>query len=71
MCVFLIVLPIVDDPMLVGVAMGILVAGIPVYLVFIYWTSKPKWLKNWIYSWDIAVQKLFLAVPTDNTSDDD
>ena len=70
-CVFLIVLPIVDDPMLVGVAMGILVAGIPVYLVFIYWTSKPKWLKNWIYSWDIAVQKLFLAVPTDNTSDDD
>jgi len=70
-CVFLIVLPIVDDPMLVGVAIGILVSGIPVYLVFIYWTSKPKWLKKWIYSWDIAVQKLFLAVPTDNTSDDD
>ena len=64
-------LPIIDDPMLVGVAIGILVSGIPVYLVFIHWTSKPKWLKNWIYSWDIAVQKLFLAVPPDEEGDQD
>jgi L-type amino acid transporter 8 len=62
--VFLVVLPIIEDPKLVGVDLAIIVAGIPVYLFFIKWKSKPLWLHKIIHSWDLAVQKLFLAMPS-------
>jgi len=67
-CIFLVVLPIIDDPKLVGVDMAIIAAGVPVYFFFIYWKSKPLWLKKIIHSWDVAVQKMFVAMPT--TMDD-
>ena len=62
-CLFLIVLPIIDDPALVGGALGIMAAGIPIYLFFIHWKNKPIWLNNMVYTWDIAIQKVFLAMP--------
>ena len=63
-CLFLVVLPIIDDPQLVGVALAIILGGIPVYFIFIYWKSKPEWLQNIIQSFDIVVQKTFLAMPS-------
>ena len=45
-CLFLVVLPIFETPQLVGVDVALLVAGIPVYLFFIKWKSKPRWLKK-------------------------
>ena len=63
-CLFLVVLPIIDDPKLVGVAMAIMLSGVPVYLFFIHWKNKPIWLKKIVHSWDVSVQKLFLVIPT-------
>lgn len=60
-CIFLVVLPIIDDPQLVGVALGIVAGGIPLYYLFIYWKSKPIWMQKLIHSSDLAVQKLFIA----------
>ena len=60
-CIFLVVLPIIDDPQLVGVALGIVAGGIPLYYLFIYWKSKPIWMQKIIHSSDLAVQKLFIA----------
>ena len=60
-CIFLVVLPIIDDPQLVGVALGIVAGGIPLYYLFIYWKSKPVWMQKLIHSSDLAVQKLFIA----------
>ena len=54
-------LPIIDDPQLVGVALGIVAGGIPLYYLFIYWKSKPIWMRKLIHSSDIAIQKLFDA----------
>ena len=65
-CIFLVVLPLLDDPWLVIVDLIIIVAGIPVYFFFIYWKKKPVWVRTFLGSWDIAVQKLFLAMPTDD-----
>ena len=64
-CIFLVVLPIIDDPKLVGVAIAIMASGVPVYMFFIYWKNKPTWLNNLVYTWDIAIQKVFLAIPTE------
>ena len=64
-CIFLVVLPIIDDPQLVGVALGIMASGVPIYIFFIHWKNKPAWLKNIVHTWDVAVQKVFLAIPTE------
>ena len=64
-CIFLVVLPIIDDPQLVGVALGIMASGVPIYIFFIHWKNKPVWLKHVVHTWDVAVQKVFLAIPTE------
>lgn len=43
-CTFLVTLPIYVSPVEVGVGVAIILAGIPVYYVFIYWKNKPEWL---------------------------
>lgn len=45
-CGFLVVLPILDTPELVVIDFAILAVGVLFYLVFIYWKSKPTWLKR-------------------------
>jgi len=50
-CVFLIAVPIVDNIVNnkiseTGVALIIVLSGIPVFLIFIYWENKPAWLKK-------------------------
>lgn len=64
-CLFLIVLPVLVTPKLVGVDLALLVSGIPVYLFFIRWRTKPAWLNKIIHSMDSAVQKLFFCIPTE------
>lgn len=63
LCGFLVIFPLWSDPALVGAAFLIILSGIPVYFVFIYWTSKPVWLKKCFHHMDIAIQKTFLAIP--------
>lgn len=43
-CVFLAVLPIYVSPVEVGVGVAIVLTGIPVYFLFVYWQNKPLWL---------------------------
>ncbi len=47
-CGFLVILPVYVTPMLVAVDVGILVAGVAVYLVFIYWQKKPPIIKRFL-----------------------
>ncbi len=45
-CGFLVIFPIYTSPELVGVDLVILAIGVVVYLVFIRWTSKPKFIRQ-------------------------
>lgn len=65
-CGFLVLLPLYVSPKLVGVDMAIIAAGVPVYFFFIRWKKKPMWLQKLIHSWDVAVQKMFLAMPSED-----
>jgi L-type amino acid transporter 5 len=41
---FLVLLPFYVDPVVIGMALLITAAGIPVYLVGVVWKNKPNWL---------------------------
>jgi len=45
-CAFLVTFPCYVSPWEVGVGIIIILFGIPVYWIFIYWQSKPAWLVN-------------------------
>lgn len=42
-CLFLVVLPIIQRPIELGVAIGVIIIGIPIYYFAIYREDKPKW----------------------------
>jgi len=65
-CGFLVIMPVFEEPHVVGVGLAIIASGIPVYVVFIGWTRKPAWLRKSIVTMDHTIQKLFYAVPEDS-----
>nr|CAD7588773.1 unnamed protein product [Timema genevievae] len=43
-CLFLVILPCYVSQLEVGVGLAFIISGIPLYLIFIYWKNKPRWL---------------------------
>jgi hypothetical protein len=69
-CVFLVILPILVTPKLVGVDLALLLAGVVVYFVFIKWKTKPVWLKRIFRELKTPVLSLLsksLIIPFPNT----
>lgn len=60
---FIIIVPMYSDPK--GTIMGcvIILTGVPVYYLFIGWTTKPKWLNDYVLKSTIALQKVMVVVP--------
>lgn len=47
-CIFLLVLPMVDSPLIVLGGLVITLSGIPVYFFGVYWQKKPKTFLNFM-----------------------
>ncbi|XP_011314128.1 large neutral amino acids transporter small subunit 1 [Fopius arisanus] len=62
-CVFLVTFPIYITPWEVGIGIIIILSGIPVYLVFIWMPTKPKWLVNSSQKFNTTCAKLFMCIP--------
>ena len=62
-CGFLVVMPVFEEPQVVGVGLAIIASGAPVYLVFVSLRSRLGWLTNKISSFDVLMQKFFFALP--------
>lgn len=43
-CLFLVTLPFYVSPVEVSIGLALIISGIPVYIIFIYWKDKPVWL---------------------------
>lgn len=68
-CLFLVTLPIYVSPWEVGIGLVLIISGIPVYLIFIYWKDKPLWLIRISDSFNLACSKMFLCVLEDGKRD--
>ena len=62
-CGFLVIMPVFEEPQVVGVGLAIIASGAPVYLVFVSLRSRLGWLNNKIASFDLLMQKFFFALP--------
>ncbi|ETN85989.1 hypothetical protein NECAME_16550 [Necator americanus] len=61
-CVALVVIPIMAAPKDTAIGLMIMLSAVPVYLIFIAWKNKPKFVENISASFTVLVQKLFMVV---------
>ncbi|XP_033754317.1 Y+L amino acid transporter 2-like [Pecten maximus] len=58
------VLAIYQKPQKMGIGLGILFSGIPLYWFGVLWEPKPKCFRDFIGGWTIVAQKLFMIGKT-------
>ncbi|CAL8089234.1 unnamed protein product [Calicophoron daubneyi] len=51
-----------------AVSLGLMATGIPIYLIFVAWTRKPRTFRSAVYNMTIGIQKLFNVVPQETGS---
>ncbi|XP_033227368.1 large neutral amino acids transporter small subunit 2 [Belonocnema kinseyi] len=61
-CAFLVTFPCYVSPWEVGVGLIFIISGIPVYMTFIEWDKKPKWITNASHDFNMFCAKLFECV---------
>ncbi|XP_067662763.1 large neutral amino acids transporter small subunit 2-like isoform X1 [Haliotis asinina] len=64
--IYLVVLPLYASPVETGIGCAIIATGIPVYIIFVFWTNKPQIFDNFMESTTTMLQKLFIVVPEDS-----
>ncbi|UYV78093.1 SLC7A6 [Cordylochernes scorpioides] len=57
-CLFLVILPIYGKPYQTCVALGLLLLGVPVYFLTIYWRNKPRWLYSTIGTYIVLIHTI-------------
>ncbi|KAG6462811.1 hypothetical protein O3G_MSEX013480 [Manduca sexta] len=65
-CTFLVIFCFFENPIKVGIGIAFIALGVPIYLIFIQWSNKPKWLQSACNSFNITCSKMFLCIPEDS-----
>uniref|UniRef100_A0A671UT02 Solute carrier family 7 member 5 n=1 Tax=Sparus aurata TaxID=8175 RepID=A0A671UT02_SPAAU len=65
-CLFLIIVSFWKTPKECAIGFGIIATGIPVYLIGVWWKSKPQWLQEGIFSTTALCQKMMEVVPQES-----
>jgi len=67
-CIFLIIVPLVQDPQSNSMGLAMIALGIPVYWFGVLWKheDKPKFIQQASVEWTQNIQKIFLVVPEDS-----
>ncbi|XP_050389996.1 large neutral amino acids transporter small subunit 1 isoform X2 [Patella vulgata] len=61
--VYLVVLPLYASPVETGIGCLIIATGIPVYIIFIAWKDKPKFIYRYMDAMTRTLQKFLMVVP--------
>lgn len=70
-CIFLLALPLYEEPFVVGMGLLIIFTGVPAYLIFLYPRKTTKKLRRTFDLVTLVTQKLFMAVKQEGNNDDD
>ncbi|CAI5455584.1 unnamed protein product [Caenorhabditis angaria] len=61
-CMALVFVPVIGAPKDTAIGLLIMLSGVPVYLLFIAWKGKPKFIASFTKSITLFTQKLFMVV---------
>ena len=62
---FIIIVSTIASPIETLYGFLLMITGVPVYFVFIYWSGKPKCINNFVGKMTVAMQKLFVIIQPD------
>ncbi|XP_076030815.1 large neutral amino acids transporter small subunit 2-like [Oratosquilla oratoria] len=62
-CLFLVLFPVYSNPVELGIAIAIILTGVPVYYIGIYWQNKPKTVLSLIDNMTYGCQLLCFGLP--------
>merc|ERR1712128_275838 len=57
------IVPMMASPVETGIGCAIIATGVPVYFIFVYWNSKPAFIKRILAGVTVCLQKLIVVVP--------
>ncbi|RUS92228.1 hypothetical protein EGW08_000081, partial [Elysia chlorotica] len=61
--VYLVILPLYASPTETGIGLMIICTGIPVYVIFVAWKSKPRAFTDFMDKMTATLQRFFMVVP--------
>merc|ERR1712156_818476 len=67
--IFITIVPMVASPVETGIGIAIILTGVPVYFIFVYWKNKPQFIKSLLAKNTMLLQKLMIVVPPAAKSD--
>ena len=59
------VVPMMAEPLNTAIGTGMILTGVPIYFIFIYWKNKPLWVRKLLSIITEFTQKLLIVVPKD------
>ncbi|XP_041474544.1 cystine/glutamate transporter-like [Lytechinus variegatus] len=70
LCAFFVVgMSLYSSPVDCGIGLGIMLAGIPVYYLCVWWENKPDWINNKLDRATIFLQQFLFVVPPEEGDD--
>jgi len=66
--IFITLVPMYASPKETGIGLCIILTGIPVYFIFVYWKNKPAFINNLLAAITISLQKMLVVVPPNKKS---
>jgi len=61
--IFITIVPMVASPVETGIGIAIILTGVPVYFVFVWWKNKPKFIQKLSANFTIFMQRMFVVLP--------
>jgi len=64
--VFITIVPMIASPVETGIGIAIILTGVPVYYVFIYWKNKPAMVQKMSGAITTLIQKMLVVLPKES-----
>merc|ERR1712156_666647 len=61
--IFITIVPMVASPVETGIGIAIILTGVPVYFIFVWWKNKPKFIQKLSANFTKFMQQMFVVLP--------